>query len=354
MTANWIKNKYFDSLFILFPHYLGLLLLLFFSNTFNKYNKEIPTSYWFILIVCIDVAHVYATLFRTYFDKEALLKNANTLLLIPFICLIFGMLLHSFNSLYFWRILAYIAVFHFIKQQYGFLKIYLKDTQQPKWMSQVDIFTIYSLTLLPILIWHFSGNKNFNWFVENDFLMIKNIFLKKTFIIINILLFIFFLLKEIYIFSKTSFFNLPKFLLILGTGLSWFIGIVLLNGDLAFTTLNVVAHGIPYMALIWVSGKNNNLQKTNKNSFLNIIFSVKGLFLFLAIIFVFAFIEEGLWDNLIWSEHPQLFSFLKFLPNLSNHYLAHILVPLLTLPQITHYILDGFIWRNKNKSTIWT
>ena len=38
-------------------------------------------------------------------------------------------------------------------------------------------------------------------------------------------------------------------------------GIVYFKGDLTFTLLNVVSHGIPYYALVWAYG--NNQQKEN-------------------------------------------------------------------------------------------
>jgi hypothetical protein len=35
------------------------------------------------------------------------------------------------------------------------------------------------------------------------------------------------------------------------TGLSWRVGIVALDSDLALTMITVIAHGVPYFALIW-------------------------------------------------------------------------------------------------------
>jgi hypothetical protein len=37
---------------------------------FNQ-EKEMNYLYWFILVLLIDVSHVYSSLFRTYFDKNA-------------------------------------------------------------------------------------------------------------------------------------------------------------------------------------------------------------------------------------------------------------------------------------------
>jgi hypothetical protein len=48
--------------------------------------------------------------------------------------------------------------------------------------------------------------------------------------------------------------NLPRNLVIAGTFLSWYVGIVHFNSDLAFTAINVMSHGIPYMALVWTWG----------------------------------------------------------------------------------------------------
>jgi hypothetical protein len=59
----------------------------------------------------------------------------------------------------------------------------------------------------------------------------------------------------------------------------------------------------------------------------------------------FAFVEEGLWDALLWKEHTQIFSVFSFLHHIQIGNAKHILFPLLILPQLTHYLLDGFIWR---------
>jgi len=54
-----------------------------------------------------------------------------------------------------------------------------------------------------------------------------------------------------------------------------------------------------------------------------------------------------------WKEHGLVFNFNK-LPqiNLGEKALSFI-VPLLALPQITHYILDGFIWKIKEDNFKW-
>lgn len=348
----WIVSPKFDSVFILLPHFIGIILLLLFPAWFAKFNEATPLFAWAILIVGVDVAHVYSTLFRTYFDKVAMKQNQNLLLLIPFIGFTASVLFYQIDPLLFWRLLAYLAVFHFIRQQYGFLKLYQCKTTSPEWSQKLDAFFIYSFTILPIAIWHFTGLKNFNWFVENDFLYLENKFLRLFFTDLFYLLFLFYLAKECWISVRYQIVSVPKLLLVTGTAASWFIGIVLLNGDLSFTFLNVVSHGIPYISLIWYYGRQNYSGKA-QYPLLRKFFDVKGGIAMLLVLVAFAYLEEGLWDGFIWREHIQLFAFFNQLPSLGDSALAGIIIPLLTLPQLTHYVLDGFIWKIGGDNFYW-
>jgi hypothetical protein len=159
--------------------------------------------------------------------------------------------------------------------------------------------------------------------------------------------------KETVLWIKEKYINFPKLAIITGTLLSWYFGIVYFNGDMAFTLLNVVSHGVPYMALVWLYGRKNYTKPGRGNRFLQLVFSRYGIILFLGLIFLFAFIEEGLWDMAVWREHQTIFgsASISSFP-VSNNALAF-LVPLLALPQITHYILDGFIWRIRHDDFKW-
>ncbi|WP_185269551.1 hypothetical protein [Chryseobacterium bernardetii] len=70
--------------------------------------------------------------------------------------------------------------------------------------------------------------------------------------------------------------------------------------------------------------------------------SFSGIFLFVGIILGLALVEEFLWETLVWNEYFSL--------NLTvSETLLQFLVPLLVVPQLTHYLLDGFIWRRPKK-----
>lgn len=356
-------------------------------------DNELPLWAWVTLVLAVDVAHVYATLFRTYFNKAALQRHKALLIAIPAACWVVGVLLYSVDALWFWRTLAYLAVFHFIRQQYGFMCLYSrKDSQSfpvdstcantPEnvagkhvstgfWLSRLDGLAIYTATIYPLIYWHTSLPRNFNWFVEGDFLESLPADAGRVGLVLYAFILLAYFAKEILLAVKTQYFNIPKNLIIAGTAGSWWVGIVMLNSDIAFTMTNVLTHGIPYMALIWLYQKrssphaagainspapeltaNSGVKKNFLEDFCSVARNCAPLFV--ATLLLFAYFEEGLWDALIWREHGAIFAPFSWLQSLSDTPLLALVIPLLSLPQSTHYVLDGFIWRVKEKNSLWT
>ena len=335
MKQNWIHKPQTDGLFILLPPFLVLFIVVFFQGFLAKLEQDYSFYTWLFLIVFIDVAHVYATLFKTYFAPDVFKQKKKLLIGIPIFCSCFGVLLFSFGSVVFWSVLAYIAVFHFIRQQYGFMRLYSRSEKKTKITTAFDNLFIYTATVYPMLFWFLSPKRNFNWFVENEFFKFQNpqilVFLNYLYGFILVL----YVVRTAYFSFKNRFFNIPKNVLIIGTGLSWYFGIVYYNNDLVFTLLNVVAHGVPYLALVFLS--EIVVKPPTKSSFLSFFSNKKGILLYLALLISIAFFEEYLWEILVWNEYFTAFQ----LPNSWQL----LLVPLLTVPQFTHYLLDGFIWK---------
>ena len=344
-TQPWIGNKWVEGCFILLPPFLSLLVIFLFPAVFA--NETVMPAYWWVaLILLVDVAHVYSTLYRTYFDRKIFDQQKNRLMIIPFLSFVVGVLLYTTSPRLFWTVLAYLAVFHFVRQQYGFMRIYTRKENSSRFFRSIDAITIYTATIYPLLYWHFSGNRSFNWFVEGDFIkfnLAQQIQLVITALYVLILLI--YLVKEVILVVKTATINIPRNAVIIGTIASWYFGIVYFNGDMAFTLINVVSHGIPYMALIWIFGKRNSVK--NGGKFIKAVFGKYGLVIFLGFIFMLAYLEEGLWDITLWKEHTNLFGMFHFTDIQLSKALLSIIVPLLALPQVTHYVIDGFIWKTK-------
>ena len=351
---SWIKSRLYDFLFILFPPFACLLVIYFFPHLFinEKHESELL---WFILIVCIDVGHVYSTIYRTYMDKETIRKNRMLFFLSPLLLYLTGVMLHSIHPLFFWRAMAYLAVFHFIRQQYGFMRLYSRNEKQNPIFRKIDGVTIYAATLYPMIYWHTQGKQNFNWFIENDFFYINQPGLTPVFFVVYLAILFIYLVKEIFIAITEKKFNFPKNLLMLGTIVSWYMGIVYFKGDLTFTLLNVVSHGIPYYALVWAYGNNQQKKITMKENWMKLFFNPKNIFLFVGFLVVLAYLEEMLWDGFIWKEHNSVFPLTNLLPDLTGFKnLTSLVIPLLALPQLMHYFIDGFIWKMKKDKFGWS
>ena len=338
MRQPWIHNAKSDFWWILSPPFIILLIIFLFQNQIETLQSESNFYVWLFLIVFVDVSHVYSTLFKTYFVKKEVQSRKLLYYGLPIFSFVFGVILFQFGSLVFWSVLALIAVFHFVRQQYGFMRLYARF-EPNNFHKKIDKIAIYSATIYPMLYW-FSSPRNFTWFVENEFQWMGD--LPNYLPIITVLYFIvigIWLLKTVAVYLKFKEFNIPKNAVIVGTFLSWYFGIVYFNNDLIFTLLNVISHGVPYMALVYLkeikqkSDEDLMWLKIFKNSF--------GVLLFLIFLFCIAFSEEFLWEILVWKEH------INFADIEISSFLLMIIVPLLTMPQLTHYLLDGFIWKRK-------
>ena len=335
----WIKNAKYDLIWILSVPFVCLLLFVVFNNYFVTHS-EVDLVFWFVLVLGIDVTHVYSTLYRSYFDEHIYGKLKLKLIAIPIGVFVTGVLLYGTSSFLFWRIMAYLAVFHFVKQQYGFMKLYSRAEKESVFLKWIDQFAIYSATLFPMLYWHINDDKNIQWFLKDEFFKLDDFGYSNYLFAVYICILLAYLAKCVYLYLKDSYFNLPKFLVLLGTALSWYIGIVLYDNDLIYTFFNVVCHGVPYIALV-IAGLKPNRSRL-KTKWVKYGYHWIGVLVF---IFVCAFVEELFWNQLVWREHLKLFFGDVLDLQLNKNELLSLLVPLLAVPQVTHYILDGFIWK---------
>ncbi len=340
----WLYSAGSDTAFILAPAFAVTAAVLAFPHAFA--GPVTPIA-WFLLVVGVDVAHVYSTLYRTYFDPEERKKYATLLYLIPALCWVGGAILYSAGSMIFWRVLAYVAAFHFVRQQYGFLRLYSRKDDLPAWKRRLDAVAVYLAAIYPLVYWHTQG-RVFHWFVAGDFLTIPVPGLELATRWAYIVTLAAYAASEVML----KRWNVPKNLILTGTAISWYTGIVAFNGDLTFTVTNIVAHGIPYMALVWIHERKQVAKPSGpeKQNYLKRWFTPRMIPAFAGMLLVFAYLEEALWDAMVWREHTQFFEWFAFLPAVSDHTLLALLVPLLALPQSTHYVLDGFVWKVRSLS----
>lgn len=332
MKNYWIYNRWFDLTWILFPPIAVWLIVLLFHAQLEEIQDAYSFWTWLILIVCIDVAHVYASIFRSYLVKEKWKQHKPLFIALPIVCFFISFALYSIGSSVFWSVLAYVAVFHFIRQQFGFMRLYSRKENLSKLEKKLDAIAIYNATIYPMLYWFIHPDRNFTWFMEKEFIPITIPVLDTILYVIYFLIILGYLTYLIFYRSRRGEINYPKLILIAGTYLSWYFGIVYFNNELIFTLLNVVSHGIPYMALVYVT----EFKQKSHNFILLGVVKRAAITLFVSILLLLAVLEEFTWEALVWKEQVSWGDF---------HINELWVVPLLALPQFVHYLLDAFIWR---------
>ncbi len=297
---------------------------------------------WLVLVVGIDVAHVYATLWRTLFDPAELARHPGRYVGVPLGCLVGLLALSVLAPAWFWTVLAYLAVFHFIRQQWGFAALYRLAEGLPgrSLDARLEKYSHYGVTGLAVLWWHTHLPRSISWFVEDDFI----IGIPEWVLWPAGLCTVAVLIGHLILRLRSRRWSPGRDLWLLTTALVWWIGIVFTHSDLAFTVTNVVAHGIPYAALVWLTGR-RSWQRTGTGPASHHLFRPAAVVLFLAPLLGLALVEEALWDRLVWFEHSGLFSDWTPTEDGLPPVATRVLVALLSLPQVTHYVLDGLIWR---------
>ena len=330
----WLFSREID-LSVFLGSAVASLLLLAVGWQLGILNAETPDWTWISAVLLIDVAHVWSTSFRVYFDISEVKRRIWLYTLVPIGGYAIGVALYSEGELLFWKVLAAVAVFHFVRQQFGWVNLYrrkLGETGRLTWW--IDAAAVYLASVYPIVYWCTSLPRNFEWFVPGDFEAFP-VFLERIVFVLYVAALTAYFAKAIYQYFADGFLNIGKDIIVATTAVCWYVGIVYFNSDYAFTVTNVVIHGVPYFALIYFYAKfrRETSGKVYRTLSSNWVF-------FLATLWAIAYIEELFWHRGVWHEKQWLFG-----SDWNWGSLKMWLVPLLALPQLTHYVLDGFIWR---------
>jgi len=312
---------------------LAVLALLTGAQLGYLQQDSSPEWTWVVAVLFVDVAHVWSTSFRTYFSRAEIQRRPLLYVGTPLLSWLAGVALYAYSSGLFWRVLAYLAVWHFVRQQYGWVALYRAKNGDPGgWHRRLDTLTIYLATLYPLAYWHSHLPLKFWWFLPQDFahlpIDVAGWLVAPYWFCLGL-----YSLRSLASWLGHGKVSPGKDMVVFTTWFCWYVGIVALNSDFAFTVTNVLIHGIPYMALVYFYRPQGG--------------PAPPWWAFLLTLWALAYCEELLWDRAVWHERGWLFG--GFWDMQSWHTL---LVPLLATPQITHYVLDGFIWKRKGNAKL--
>ena len=298
-----------------------------------------PDWLWVATILMIDVAHVYATGFKVYFVPQELRRHPWLYGLTPLLGFGISWFLYQQGPMVFWRALAYLAVFHFVRQQYGWMALYRAkegDTERIGWW--IDTVAIYMATLYPLIYWHTHLPRKFFWFTQGDFVALPG-WLSQVAAAIYWVAMAAYAIRVAVRAWRDRRVNPGKEIMFVSTVLCWYVGIITFDSDYAFTVTNVITHGVPYLVLVyWVQPRDDRGESMKtRNRWIH----------YLAVLWGLAYLEEFLWDVGVWHDRSWLFGTPQDWTSIHA-----VLVPLLAVPQITHYVLDGFIWKRRAREDV--
>jgi hypothetical protein len=357
----WILSRREDALVFVGTAALSLALLAA-GYPLGLWERPYPLWAWLATVLFVDVAHVWSTVFRVYLDPIEVRRRPWLYTLAPALSYLACVLVYQrFGHAGFWRALAYVAVWHFVRQQAGWIAIYHRlRGESGTWDARLDKLAVYTSMLAPIVWWHAHLPRAFDWFLAGDFVgPWPSPSAARAVLWAQFALMAGWCARQLWRWAGAKAGNARPpnpgvAMVLLTTWACWNAGIVATNNDWSFTVTNVLIHGVPYLALLWRYARNRygedeatapGAAPTEPGLARRV--ALAGAWSFVALLVAIALAEEFAWDQLAWHERVTVFGDLGV--RLSNRWLAWV-VPLLALPQVTHYVLDGFLWKGGAKN----
>lgn len=331
-ASRWLVSPAYDVAFLSGPALLATAVALMLPEA-----AALSTLGWLVFVVGIDVAHVWASLYRAWLDPDVRRRWWRRLVSLPIAVLIVASAVQWAAPARFWTAMAYLAVFHFVRQQAGFAMLYRVreglPTRGPD--AALERFAIYALCGAPLLWWHAHLPRPYAWFTADDFVRGLPVAVAHAGAVLAAAI----VAAHGVVRLRSGRWSPGRDLWLLATAAAWGLGIVAAGGDAAFTLPNVVAHGVPYLALVHLVARRrwarHGVGPAEPDWFLP-----SRLPVFLAPLLALAIAEEGLWDALVWHDRPELFGAWSV-----PAWVGAVAVPVLAVPQLVHYLLDGFVWQ---------
>jgi hypothetical protein len=341
MTSRWLFSAPLDLAVFGGTAVIALALVALGPSLGAVAGHDAPEWSWTSGVLLVDVAHVWSTAFVVYLDPAERQRRPGLYAGAPIAAFAIGVALYAWGETPFWRAIAYLAVFHFVRQQYGWVMMYRARIGESDRLGRwLDSATIYAATLYPLVWWHASLPRAFSWMKDGDFASGLPAWVLPPARAIYVALLALYLARALV--QRPVCWG--KHLIVGTTVACWYVGIIATNSDYAFTVTNVFVHGVPYLVLVFVYARAAARESASASAAgLGAKLLRRGVIVFLATLWLIAYLEEMIWDRALWHDRAWLFG-----SGIDVGGAAIVIAPLLAMPQLTHYLLDGFLWRRRS------
>lgn len=304
------------------------------------WDATVPAAMFFLGIALVDGSHVWTTFYRTHLDSEEWGRRKKLYTKVMLGCLGVSVALSVLPTrIWFLRFLTYFAMYHFLRQQFGWVAMASRKAGDSPQRFRLDKVAIYIVSGFPLLWIHTLPTAY--WFSPGDLIRVPSaigsighyFFFAALSVSVGL---------EIADWWKGRGLNLPKLYVFGGTALTWYLAWFWLMTPVSFYFNLVLIHGIPYYFLMYRYGRErwkNASAKTTIPWSARVFRASSFLPFYLAPVMVAAgwhFLKaSGVYYWLV-ENLGQRFGY-------GLYYYA--ILPVWALAQLSHYALDGFIWR---------
>lgn len=341
-SSLWIASRTTDLLMVGLPFVAGTIALFWVS----AFQIEEPLWVYMLAFVAFDVAHVWATAYLTYLDKTRYARR-KALYTWPIpIGFLTAFVLHVNSPKLYWSILAYFAIFHFAKQQYGFIAIYKALQKERSKLDYVlDKSTLWIGALGPVFLWHATPHGQFEWFGSGEDFLVR---LPPAWLQIvqvgMVCSAVVWCARQFWVWFRHGAWNPGKTMWMVASWASWALGVTYSEHLLVSAAYINFIHGLPFLILVHRRlACQRGTTALEKAPLVAWLAAPGRAWAFYGFVFAIGLVEEVFWDGMVWQTY--LPTILAFSPVPTSGWQLSFWIALLSTPQIVHYFLDGFLWK---------
>lgn len=345
----WVHSWYGDTIGFFLVPFLFILLAVFNLPPFRNVDGRL-LSYLILFVLFIDWAHIFAQYHRIYCNplETRTLKwvyPISYILLIP----VMASVVYFTSSALVDTALVYFVIYHFIKQHFGFIKIYSKtDGPKTSLEARVENALVYLSMFTPVVYWHTKSLAyEYKWimmFIKSplfEYLLWPMVALYGICLVI-------YTRDEYRRTIRNGMVNLPKNISLLSAMLGW--GLVSIFSESTMLVMFTVTftHDVSYAFYVWFIGRRDHSIIKGKVSWLS-WWSLPGFFFYMGVLIVFSdmimtshleLVYDHNWNYYVWGK---TFNFLK----VEQGWLVSFGWSLFFATQAHHYFIDKYLWKKE-------
>jgi hypothetical protein len=341
----WVFSAGLDPLLFVGPMVAGLGFAFYLQSSGNL---TAPIFGWLYLVVYVllDVPHVFATLFPTYLDAEYRRTHRAVLWGTPLaIFALGGLLWLTGHEVLLFGLVVYLNLFHIARQQH----LYLSFTQrgEPDAAERRQDHVVLGVLLgYAYLWWHTHLPREYGLqepavMIEGIPRLVSDAALPAVLALVGL-----YALRELWaIRAGRKPINLAKYLVIGASWATYWTAGMAFNSEMAFFAIAIFMHSGTYVALVYKWG--HGRWRDHPGRLAALFSGLGGGLAYVALLVGIAYVGESLADAFVRHAHGALFP----LPHLdAPPALAVAVGALLFVPQVTHYVMDLYLWNGSGRT----